>query len=352
MGISLTLLYLCVIAAGDANNWTAWTRSHPLRWLAFYLLYCLASVSWTAAPSTSAAAGYWTASAADTLTALVLLSDPSVFHPRMESLLKGAVWGGVLLAVVGWLSPGISDLRLGDELFLHPNTLGLQLGITALVAQYLALGSRIAWWLPASLAITLLRTLSKTSITAFILASGWYLFRTPAISRQRKIRLVIVASIVVLLFSSLLLSYAAIYSNTGSGNQPETLTGRTIIWTTAIGLGLDTPWIGHGLYSFRFLIPAFGDFEPWHAHNELIQIFFEFGLIGLALAIAVHWKFWRFVRSLPQCGARLLAVSVFIFALLHGLTDTVLFGFSYPLWLMTSLCLFMRQATVAEEVLP
>ena len=64
-------------------------------------------------------------------------------------------------------------------------------------------------------------------------------------------------------------------------NHVETLTGRTFIWAVAWEEALKSPWLGHGFYSFRFVIPVVGAFEPWQAHNELLQQFFCYGIVGL-----------------------------------------------------------------------
>jgi O-antigen ligase len=116
-------------------------------------------------------------------------------------------------------------------------------------------------------------------------------------------------------------------------------------------MGMEKHWLGHGIYSFKALIPAFGAFEPVQAHNELIQQFFEYGVAGLVIAIGLHWAFYQGVQRAPSSDLKTLALSLLFFALIHGLTDTVQFGFSYPLWLMAglSLCLAVPPSKEAQS---
>src|SRR6185437_14869869 len=123
---------------------------------------------------------------------------------------------------------------------------------------------------------------------AFLIAESFYLLREQQISRRLKIQIAGIGLIVIAAFMTLLESYLEVYTTTGSGDQAETLTGRTTIWATAFFMAIQKPWIGHGFYSFRTLIPAFGSFEPWHAHNELLQEFFEYGLLGVFVTVGLY----------------------------------------------------------------
>ena len=347
IAVGVMLVYAALISEVVDDVWVRCGRISVLRWLMLYLAVTGVSILWSGAESKPTAAAYWIGMVADVFAALLLLIDARTQKENLDQLLKGAVWGGVVLALVGWNAPTLPDLRLGDLVFLHPNTLGLQLGLTTLMAIYLSSYGRAWKWLAIFLAVTLLRTLSKTSILAFAIAGVWMLLQDRALTSARKLKLLLLASFVITCFSGLLFSYLQKYNARGSGNQVETLTGRTVLWITALGLGTQRPWMGHGFYSFRALIPAFGDFEPWHAHNEGIQIFFEFGAIGLAVAITVYWKFFSIMRH-ASSRLRSLSLSLLIFSLVHGITDTVPFGFSLPLWAIAALPLAGSDQTHAE----
>jgi O-antigen ligase len=300
------------------------------------------SILWTGAQSVTSAVAYWGGMAMDIVIVVVLLrrKDPQTC---LESLMKGAIWGAAAVAAIAWLSPRTPDQRLGNDLFLHPNALGPEFGIAALLAQYLAPQGRRWKWLGIALAITLLRTISKTTIIAFLIAEAWYLFIHLRVGSKAGVRIVLSAFAVVGCFWGAIDSYFATY-NGGNVNQFETLTGRTVLWATAFAMAIERPWLGHGFYSFRSLIPAFGSFEPWEAHNELLQHFFEFGVVGIVLLVGVYWSFFRAAHKAKPSDLRGLALTLLIYALVHGVTDTVSFGFSYPLWLMGAFTLTLHRA--------
>jgi exopolysaccharide production protein ExoQ len=344
----LALAYGAILySAGQrTHQWEEFWRVTPIRWIVAYLVFALASVCWTGAQSTVAALGYWAGMAADVVIILLLLRGDA---PRvLDGVMKGMVWGAAALAAIAWCSPETVDLRLGNDEFLHPNTLGLEFGLATLVGQYLS--PRALRWrvLTAVLAITLLRTLSKTAILAFVVAECWYLVRNNSMTRKAKAGLLIAGLLTVACFWGLFSSYLDIYNNTGSGDQAETLTGRTILWSVALSMSLEKPWFGHGIYSFKALIPVLGGFAAVHAHNEVLQQFFEYGVAGVAIAIGLHWLFLRHARRAPASELRTLALTLFLFALLHGLTDTVPFGFSYPLWLLAPLSFCLAQPASGE----
>ncbi len=259
IAISLGLLFGTILYTVDDGS-TCRSRiplTSPLRWMVMLFAFSAASLCWTGAQSLVAAIGYWVAMATDVAIVLLLLRNRNAVA-CMEAIIKGAVWGAVALAAVAWFSPVTEDLRLGNDEFMHPNTLGMELGIATLLAQYLAVRGALWKWLSISLAITLLRTLSKTAIVAFVVAECWYLMQSTTLTRKAKLQLSAAALLVVASFWGLLNAYFATYNNTGSGNQLETLTGRTVLWTVGFSMSMERPWFGHGIYSFKSLIPRYG----------------------------------------------------------------------------------------------
>lgn len=348
-GLELALLFGAIFYTTEDHPPAIRTSllASPVRWLFSFLMLSLASILWTGAESRIVALGYWVGMAADIAIVLLLVrhGDASRYA---EGLMKGTVWGAALLALVAWWAPVTQDLRLGNDAFLHPNTLGLELGISTLIAQHLVPRGARWKWLAIALSITLLRTLSKTAIIAFIVAECWYLMQDKQITRKAKTWLGVGALLVVASFWSVLNSYVDAYSNAAGGNQVETLTGRTVLWAVAFSMSLERPWFGHGIYSFRALIPAFGDFQPVHAHNELLQQFFEFGLVGVIVVAGTYWSLYRQARRAQASELKPLSLALLIFALVHGLTDTTNFGLSFPLWLLTALSICLAQSSTSE----
>lgn len=315
-------------------------RTAALRWMIAFFLVALISVAWSDAPIFEAA-GFWCAWITDVITIWFLMRG-GVAERQAAAILKGYVLGACMVAVVAWCLPVMPDLRLGDEEFLHPNAIGFVTAIAAFMAIHLGHKNKKWWWLAFWLAFTLLRTISKTSIVAFAIAITVYVFRDKTLTRAAKVRVGFAgAAIVAMLWSSL----SMYLDNYVEGTDPATLTGRTLIWSTAGELAVEKPVFGHGFYSFHYVIPAFGTFEPAHAHNELLQQFFVLGIVGVVLVGGIYWAFFRQIRRTPKSDFKTLATALLIFALFRGLTDTERNDLSFPLWLMAMLSVLLASQT-------
>ena len=320
-------------------------RTPTLRCIAAFLGLALLSLFWTIAPL-SAAAGYWCAWAADVATIWFIFRD----GPPENSaafLMRGFVCGSCLVAIVAWSLPATQDLRLGDEDFLHPNALGFLFSIATLLAAHLARKSALWIWPALFLGATLVRTLSKSSIIAFVAAFGFALIRDSTLSRKVKIWISIAASLIVASLWGLLEAYLVTYSQ---GVGPETLTGRTLIWAVSLEYAIKKPILGNGFYSYRFIVPPFGTFEAQQAHDELLQQFFSFGAIGVLLTITLYLLFFRQIRRAQASHLKTLAVTLLLFALIRGLTDTQNFDLSFPLWLMAMLSILLAAQTSSQPL--
>jgi exopolysaccharide production protein ExoQ len=346
LALSLILLAFAVLfSIGSTIALPGSYRATPIRWAAALLGVGLISLGWSQAPF-EAAAGYWLSWAADVATIWFLLreGDPEI---KAAAIIKGFVWGSCLVATIAWLSPTAEDMRLGDLLFLHPNLLGFVFSIATFMAIHLAHETTLWRWPAFFLAGTLLRTISKSSIFAFLIALIFYLLRDSTLSRKAKIRIGIAALLIVVSLSGLLEAYFTTYA---TGTNPETLTGRTFIWAVSLEYALKNPVLGHGFYSYRFIVPRFGDFEAQQAHNELLQQFFSFGIVGVIVTIGLFWAFFRQIRRAPTSHVKILAGTILLFALVRGLTDAQIYDLSFPLWFMTMLSILLASRTAQPQL--
>jgi O-antigen ligase len=92
-----------------------------------------------------------------------------------------------------------------------------------------------------------------------------------------------------------------------------------------------------------------GTFEAVHAHNDLLQQFFEFGIAGVVILLGVYWSFYRQTRRGSATEMRTLALALLLFAVVRGLTDSVQFGLSYPLWLIAAFSICFAQPAKRGE---
>jgi O-antigen ligase len=345
---SLTMLALAAGHHITSDETRIFSTPSVMRWIAAYLILSALSLAWTTTPSIIAATGYWAATTADLLTSwLIVRRDTSGQRPMR--LMLGFVFGSLAVAAIAWATPVTNDLRLGNDDFLHPNALGFEFALAALFAIHLVRKRLLPFWLTFALAITLLRTLSKASIAAFVCAVLLYLIRAASISRRTKMWIGISTFGVVAPFWGLLEAYIDVYAQ---GNHVETLTGRTFIWAESLDIALERPWLGHGFYSYRWVVPPFGEFEAWHAHNELLQQFFTYGIVGVLVTIGLYVCLARFIRRAQPSLEKELALAILIFALVRGLIDTERFDLSFPLWLMATFAALLARQNAGEQAAP
>lgn len=356
--ITLALNYLLLIAvvlqslAADGRPLGSFLKLTSIRWVVFILCFSFASLSWSVAASLPSALAYWGAMAADVaIVTLLLQTDGS--NETAYTFMKGYVWGACALSIIAWLLPGQSDLRLGDEEITGANEIGYLCAFAFFFAQYL-LQQKKGKFGPGAiiLGVTLLRSLSKTTIVAFLLAEGFLLLRDKSMSRKTKLSLVAATMAITFLFSGLLLSYFDLYSNTG--NSPETLTGRLSIWAVFLEEASKQPWIGHGFYSVANVIPPFGEFEARHAHNEFLQQFYLFGAMGIVMTVGLYGSFFLLARRAADATQRTFFYALLIFILVRGLAESEMYDFSFPLWaiVLFSMFLQLRKQSAPDAIIP
>ena len=324
---------VCFDSFGAARNtFQSVLRPASVRWVLAFLVLSSISLAWSATVSLPTSTVYWCGLAADVGSVLLLLRGGEV-EAVSHSLMKGFIWSSCCLAAVAWIMPVQADLRLGDEDYFNTNQIGNLCAFSIFLAQYLMRRKDGRWGLAAAfLAVTLLRSLSKTTIVAFLLAESFLVIQDRSITRKSKILLTVAVILAVLVSWRLFEAYYDIYTN--AGNQAETLTGRTAIWAYCLAAAIEHPWIGHGFDSLWKVVPPFGSdqFEARHAENELLQQFYAYGIVGIAVLIGVYGSLYAKVRRLPTGPVRVTFVSLLLFIVIRGLAEAEPFDLLLPVW--------------------
>jgi len=343
----LLLVFVAFQTLGVTNTASPRILKLPsVRWVLLFLGFSCCSLLWSATASLPAAAAYWCAMAADVAMVILLLRSGSIGRIA-NALMKGYVCGACAVAITAWLLPAQSDLRLGDDELLGANQIGYLCAFGVFIAQYLMRSKAGKWGFAAVLlAVTLLRSLSKTSLVAFVVAEAFLLLKDKSMALRTKLLLIFAAMLVIIGFSGLLTSYFDIYANTG--NSPETLTGRLGIWAFVLNEAIQQPWIGHGFHSVWKVIPPFGDFEARHAHNELLQQFYSYGVVGICMMAGLYGSFYRQARRVTIDSMRAFYYALLLFILIRGLADTEVFDFSLPLWTIVMFSLLIEESRTAS----
>jgi exopolysaccharide production protein ExoQ len=355
LGLSLLLLLLvCFQSFGrDHRTFGSMLRLPPLAWTFAFLLFALCSLAWSATVSLPNSLAYWCGLASDVAVVVLLFragSTPVVAH----SILKGFIAGACSVALIAWILPADpSDLRLGDGDFLNTNQIGNLCAVAILFAQYLMRRNNGRWKLTiAFLAITLVRSLSKTTLAAFLVAEIFLLLRDRSIAHKTKLLMAASSLLIVVAFWGLFQAYFSIYTN--AGNQAETLTGRTAIWATVLDSALQQPILGHGFDSLWKIIPPFGPdrFEARHAENELLQQFYAYGVFGVVLLAGLYASLFLQIRRLPRSPVKIAFFSILLYVLVRGIAEAEPFDLLLPLWSIVLLSLLIDDEKNAQTVLP
>ncbi|MFB8791748.1 MAG: O-antigen ligase family protein [Potamolinea sp.] len=314
---------------------------------------------WTGANPRFSAFGYWAILALKIFIVLLLFLLGNVEKVAIKSL-QGLTWGSLILGLVPFiLNARTIDGRLGNEEFFHPNNIGNQMAITCLCAIYLALQS----WGKASerrpyivmllfLLFTLLRSLSKTSILSFLIAASVYVLRSQ-ISAQKKINLVLISGGIIAVSFTRLSTYLDTYLNEQQGGEAlATGTGRTQIWEMTWNRIQENPIWGYGYQSYRDIADQIIGLRLVHPHNEVLNIWFNLGGVGLLLGvltyIAYSWQVYCAAKArLPQ---EALALSLLIYFIIRGATEATVPDFLvYPSSLMMLMIGWMAQSQTVSS---
>lgn len=349
IGLNFLLLGLvCFHSLGNAERtFGSMIRLPSVRWVLAFLAFSSCSFFWSETVSPSASTAYWCSMAADVaIVAILLRAAPAASVG--SSMMKGFVLGACCLALIAWAMPAQSDLRLGDEDYFNANQIGNLCAIAIFLAQYL-MRRKDGNWGPAFLflAVTLLRTLSKTTIVAFVASQGFLILRDRSMSGKTKMLHVFAAGLTILSFWGLLESYYVVYTH--AGNQAETLTGRIGIWAYVLNVAVERPWIGHGFDSMWKVIPAFGDFEARHAENEVLQQFYAYGVAGICILAGLYASVYLQFRRLSHGPLKIILLSLLLFVIVRGLAEAEPFDLLLPLWAIVLFSLLAEQLRLSNQ---
>ncbi len=327
---------VCVNAGGAAaSTLRSVFQPSPARWAIAFIIFSGLSLVWSETASLPDSAAYWAGMAID-VASVVLLIGSETGSGEDHAILKGYIWSTCCLAAIAWIMPAASDLRLGDEQFFNSNEIGNLCAFAIFFAQYLTRAERGDWRTAKFfLVVTLIRSLSKATLAAFLLSEVLLLILDKSMSRKTKGLIVVAALILLAVFWGLLAAYFDYYTN--NGNQAETLTGRIVIWLYVLGGVTDHSWtlvIGHGFDSWWKVVPPFGGelFEARHAENEVLQQLYAYGLAGIVLLIGIYGGLYRQLRRLEASPVRTVFLCFLAYIIVRGLAESDAFDLLLPLW--------------------
>lgn len=266
--------------------------------------------------------------------------------PRMEPMVL-ATWGKRVLAayVVASLvafvlgAPLVSepaglegsvlpfvDFRL-QGIAGHPNRLGPLLVLYLVFERIVPSRPLLRWGGIAVAVVLLVLTQSKTAWVAALVVLGIHLWADHERQREALV-LTVTCSIaaIALLVSVSGLSLTDVV-DPQTAERVVTLSNRTSVWTVGLETFREQAVFGGGPNVFEDYAQATGLYWIGQAHNQLIEVLAEQGLVGLfGLVVFVA----ALVRSAGRTAvvSRLTSVSLVALVLIHSVSENPLSGFS------------------------
>jgi exopolysaccharide production protein ExoQ len=184
------------------------------------------------------------------------------------------------------------------------------------------------------LLVVLSRDVTSIVTLVFLLISGPYLNR---VIKWSRLRALIATSALIALGTGVLFFILGHLENVTRllGKDPL-LTGRVPVWILATVMALQRPWFGYGFDAFWLpdnayvqRIWALVRWKPPHAHNGLLELWLELGIVGVTLFVCVVVYYCgSAIRLMRRDNKKAAAwpLVFFVFFFLTNLTESCFIG--------------------------
>lgn len=247
-----------------------------------------------------------------------VISPKTIALCAAAAILVGAMLSAAIQALqfagLGFGSGLVSPLARGSGNLGQPNHLADYLWLGIASALFLRAEKRIGWLL-FIVVVTGLATSStltgsrSTLLYAFGLTllsfwSAWH-FKLPELRRTAVAATTILAFTVLLQFilahSEVATTINASLSGERLFREAGTPSQRLQLWRTGLAIFADHPWLGAGVGHFPYASYITAATQPGsiylgggeHAHNLIIQMLSEFGILATLFVCALAWRWWQ-----------------------------------------------------------
>lgn len=303
----------------------------------------------------------WSADFSTTLNRFIALFGTTTFGLYLASryslreqiqLLAKAFWLGILFSLLFAIAiPSVGTMCSHEGawrgVYSHKNSLGKLMVLSVITFLLLLMHStrfRIQLWLglSGSFLLLILSTSKSSLVTAITILMLLPVYRS--LRLQDKILAPVFLSISILLSGTLVLLLSNAESIFAALGKDPTLTGRTELWAHSLKMIQQRIFLGYGFQSFwqGYASPAAHvwrtiGWEPPNAHNGLIELAIDLGLLGILIFLAgfvtnlVRAFIWVRVSRMSE-GLWPLIYLTFIF--LINITESSLFQRNNIYWVL------------------
>lgn len=239
---------------------------------------------------------------------MVILLRAHIDTGRRFRWLIRTLLAGIAVLVLGTFVKPVDDFgRISTGLTYDANDIGLILvcAVPLLVSQFVGsrfLGKVLLVLFGAALLIALLRTGSRGALLGLALTGLYFLVRrVPRVPLWQKV--VGIGLGMAVIATRLTPEFVERITTVWTGEDYNvTGPGRLQIWKNSLDLASQYP-LGAGVGQFGPAMGAFTNHREWlTAHNSLIQVAVEMGLLGLVVFLWMLFEIWR---NTGRVGARL-----------------------------------------------
>jgi exopolysaccharide production protein ExoQ len=273
---------------------------------------------------------------------------------------------GEILRMVAWACGMVVVLSIFTALFLpsigtmpgfyggawrgiyaHKNILARNLDIATIAFILLALSYPRRWMLLSGLLVLTVGTIFMSgSATAIIILLALVLL-VPlgrVVQRSRTIAGPFMIGLVLLISAPLISTFADLTTYLGVIGKDETLTGRTQLWSFLIDMAREKPILGYGYSGFWHagngpsgqVWLAF-EWLPTHAHNGLLDLWLELGIVGvivLGTVLAIAFRDAVIVARTEHLWIGLWPLLFYSFVLMLNVPQSMLLERNSIFWLL------------------
>jgi O-antigen ligase len=272
----------------------------PYKWLSWFGLLCLASCAYAEQPAFSLA---WIIKLFLAILLLAACNSEIKDASDLRAFLTVSQWGCAFLIVVPVIrllaNPEILASGRIYDVGSAPTMLSVDAGLLVLFSLALYRpGKRLSLYIFTTLGtLIMLLSAGKAGILGCIFAgSVFFLLRGRFKAAARFLLILTVVGTVLVVFTPVG-SYLKYYFGS---QQAGSFTGRTDVWAAGWELIKAKMFLGRGFMSSRFLAYKVSiPWQPGHLHNGFLEVWYNNGLVGLALILAMHyWIIRNLVRVL------------------------------------------------------
>jgi exopolysaccharide production protein ExoQ len=215
----------------------------------------------------------------------------------------GAISSLIFVAILP--SYGISDAKFGfawQGIYGHKNGLGAAMALGVVVFIFLAVLDRQKsrrWWAAVGLSLFLLWMSHSSTGVAACLFTLLVFVLAPALRWPLRKAILFFLGVGALSVGAAIWAFSHLTYVLSLVSRDPSFTGRTTIWIVSMVMITKHPWIGYGYNEFW---PGYGSDivarltgldEMSHAHNAILNLWLDLGLLGVAIFILQYLKSLR-----------------------------------------------------------